>query len=395
MLTHTLFWLALGLIAWTLVGFPLFLLGRGVLRRPVAKASITPKVSLVIVAHNEAATIATKLENVYALDYPADNLEVIVASDGSDDGTNEIVASFADRGLRLLMFPRSGKIPALNAAVAQATGEILVFSDANSIYHRDALRALVAPFADPTVGAVGGDQRYVSSKGNRAAGTHVASAGERLYWNFDRLLKVMQSRAGNMTSATGAIHAIRRTLFVPVPLGVSDDFVISTRAISQGYRLVFERNATAYEMVAPTYGAEFNRKLRVIVRGLHGLWAVRDLFNPLRHGFYAVQIFSHKLLRWSICWLAIVLFVASVSLYNAGAFYRWVALAQILFYACALGAWSLRNSQLTQYRLFKLFSVPLYLCLANYAALRAWLQLAGGKRVDVWDSKRSVSARAA
>lgn len=395
MLTYTVFWLALGLIAWGLVGFPLVLLLRGVLRRPVQKAAITPRASLVIVAHNEAATIATKLENVYALDYPADRLEVIVASDGSDDGTNEIVASFVDRGLRLLTFPRSGKIPALNAAVAQATGDVLVFSDANSIYDPGALRALVAPFADPTVGAVGGDQRYVSSKGNRAAGTHVASFGERLYWSFDRLLKVMQSRAGHMTSATGAIHAIRRALFVPVPLGVSDDFVISTRAISQGYRLVFERNAIAYEMVAPTYRAEFNRKLRVIVRGLHGLWAVRDLFNPVRHGFYSVQIFSHKLLRWSICWLAIVLFVASLSLYTAGTFYRWLAYGQILFYTCALVAWSLRNSGLTEYKAFKLFSVPLYVCLANYASLRAWLQLAGGKRVDVWDSKRSVSAHAA
>jgi cellulose synthase/poly-beta-1,6-N-acetylglucosamine synthase-like glycosyltransferase len=394
-MTYILFWIALGLIAWALVGFPIVLLMRGLFRRPITKATITPHVSLVIVAHNEASTIETKLENVYALDYPADRLEVIVASDGSDDGTNELVANYAHRGLRLFTFPRSGKIPALNAAVAQAKGEILVFSDANSIYAPDALRSLVAPFADATVGAVGGDQRYVSGKRSRSPGGHVASFGERLYWNFDRLLKVTQSRAGNMTSATGAIHAIRRDLFLPVPLGVSDDFVISTRAIIKGYRLVFERSAVAYEMVAPTYRAEFNRKLRVIVRGLRGLWAVRELFNPWRHGFYAVQIFSHKLLRWSVCWLALLLFAASLSLYGAGGFYRWLAQAQLLFYGCALVAWALRNSAVTHYRAFKLLSVPLYLCLANYASLRAWLQLVGGKRVDVWDSKRSATAHAA
>lgn len=394
MMTYILFWVALGLIAWALVGFPVFLLMRGLLQRPIKKAAITPHVSLVIVAHNEATTIEAKLENVSALDYPADRLEVIVASDGSDDGTNELVANYAHRGLRLFTFPRSGKIPALNAAVAQAKGDILVFSDANSIYAPDALRSLVAPFADPMVGAVGGDQRYVSSKRGRSTGGHVASFGERLYWNFERLLKVMQSRAGNMTSATGAIHAIRRDLFQPVPLGVSDDFVISTRAITKGYRLVFERNAIAYEMVAPTYRAEFNRKLRVIVRGLRGLWAVRELFNPLRHGFYAVQIFSHKLLRWSVCWLALLLFAASLSLYGAGDLYRWLAQGQMLFYGCALVAWGLRNSAVTHSRAFKLFSVPLYLCLANYASMRAWVQLLGGKRVDVWDSKRSASAHA-
>lgn len=396
MMNHILFWVTLGVLTWATVGFPLFLLVRGLLQqRPITKASITPSVSLVIVAHNEAATIEAKLENVYALDYPSDKLEVIVASDGSDDGTNELVATYAARGLRLLTFPRSGKIPALNAAVAQASGDILVFSDANSIYRSDALRALVAPFADPTVGAVGGDQRYASGGGSRIAGGHVASFGERLYWSFDRLLKTMQSRAGNMTSATGAIHAVRRELFLPVPLGVGDDFVISTRAIARGFRLVFERTAIAYEMVAPTYHAEFNRKLRVIVRGLRGLWAVRELFNPWHHGFYAVQIFSHKLLRWSVCWLALVLFAASVSLYGAGSIYRWSAQAQVLFYGCAFVAWGLRNSGLTRYRAFKVFSVPLYLCLANYAALRAWLQLLGGKRVDVWDSKRSASAHAA
>ena len=394
MTSRILFWVALGLIVYTYAGFPLLLLLRGSLfRRAVRKEPITPSVSLVIVAHNEAATIESKLENVYALDYPRDRLEVLVASDGSDDGTNELVAPYAARGLRLLAFPRAGKIPALNAAVAQATGEILVFSDANSMYAHDALRALVAPFADPTVGAVGGNQVYLAGERGEGEG-HAASVGERLYWNYDRTLKRMQSDAGNMTSATGAIHAVRRELFHPVPLGVSDDFVVSTRAIAQRRRLVFEPGAIAYETVAPTEHAEFNRKHRVMVRGLRAFWTMRELTNPLRHGFYSLQLVSHKLLRWSVCWLLIILFAAALPLLDEGGVYRWLGLGQVAFYAAALAGWLLREAPVAGHRSFKALSVPMYFCLSNYAALRAWLQLMGGKRVDVWDSRRAEPAQA-
>lgn len=379
-----LLWTALGLIAYAYVGFPLLLVARGaIVRRSVARAPIAPRVSVVIVAHNEAAAIDAKIENVYALDYPPDRLEVVVASDGSDDGTAERVAAQARRGLHLLALPRTGKIPALNAAVARATGEILVFSDANSMYAPDALRELMAPFADPAVGAVGGDQRYLPG-----GAAHAASFGERLYWSYDRLLKRMQSRSGSMTAATGAIHAIRRALFRPVPLGVSDDFMTSTRAVSAGRRLAFAERAVAYETVAPSEGAEFQRKVRVATRGLYGLWVARELLNPVRHGFYAVQLASHKLLRWSVCWLLVVVLVASVSLYDQGAVYRVLVHAQLLFYACALAALLLRPSRLSRSRAFRLLGIPFYFCLANYAALCAWLRVLRGRRLDVWESHR-------
>lgn len=382
-----LFWGALSLIIYAYVGFPLLLLVRGLLiRKSIKKATITPKVSLIIVAHNELATIGAKLANILELTYPQNKLEIIIASDGSDDGMNELVARHPDQRIRLLALPRQGKIPALNHAVTQATGEILVFSDANSMYKADALQMLIAPFADPTIGAVGGNQCYVPD-----ATSNMVGLGERFYWNFDRILKSMQSKAGNMISATGAIHAIRSELFQPVPLGVGDDFVISTRTIEQGYRLVFEPKAIAYESIAPTDKAEFNRKVRVIVRGLRGLWAVKALFNPLRYGFYAIQITSHKLLRWSISLLLITLFATSLSLYGSGAHYRLFTQAQLLFYAFALIAWGLRNTTLAYWNSFKLLALPFYFCLANYAALCAWQQVINGKRVDIWDSKREAS----
>lgn len=375
---------ALIVILYTYVGFPLLLLLRGLLARaPVQRAPIEPSLSLVVVAHNEAAAISSKLENVFALDYPSAQMEVLVASDGSDDGTNELVAGFAHPALQLLECARAGKIPALNAAAAKAKGDILVFSDANSMFAPDALRSLVAPFADPSVGAVGGDQRYVKESGG-----HMASVGERLYWSYDRMLKSLQSRSGSMTSATGAIHAVRRELFRPVPLGVSDDFVTSTRAIRAGKRLAFAGDAIAYETVSPSEEAEFSRKSRIMTRGLLGLWLSRDLLNPVRYGFYAVQLFSHKLLRWSVCWLQLVVLATSVSLYSDGDAFRWLVHAQLVFYACALAGMVVSRTSLARHVALKPLGVPFYFCLANVAAMRAWMNVLRGGRLDVWDSRR-------
>jgi cellulose synthase/poly-beta-1,6-N-acetylglucosamine synthase-like glycosyltransferase len=393
MIAQIVFWLAGGLILYAYAGFPLLLLVRARARGPRPELSpglppspsSPPRVSMVIVAHNEAETIGAKIENIDALDYPIDRMEVILASDGSDDGTAEIVARHPRRHLRFLALPRTGKIPALNAAVAHARGEILVFSDANSMFAPDALRALVAPFSDPAVGAVGGNQCYLPDGGG-----HMASSSERLYWGYDRALKSMQSRAGHMTAATGAIHAVRRELFRPVPLGVSDDFMTSTQAIAEGYRLVFEPKAIAYEALSPSEAAELSRKLRIIVRGLRGLWVMRGLFNPLRHRFYSLQLFSHKLLRWSVCWLLLALLGASLRLYGETWLYTWAARVQIGLYACAMAGLALRSTRIAQYRLFKLFGPPFYFCMANYAALRAWLHVVGGARVDLWESERSA-----
>jgi cellulose synthase/poly-beta-1,6-N-acetylglucosamine synthase-like glycosyltransferase len=381
-MTVYVFWVSIGLIAYAYVGFSVILALRSLWSRPVRKADITPTISLVIVAHNEAATIGSKLENALASDYPRDKLQIIVASDGSDDGTESIVAEYADRGVQLLAFPRRGKIPALNATVSHATGDILAFTDANSLFASDSLTALVRPFADPTVGGVAGNQCYLSGSGN------AASFGERMYWAFDRWLKSLGSRAGNAIASTGALHAIRRELFQPVPLGIGDDFVLSTRVILQGFRLVFEPAATAQESTASSDRAEFQRKVRVIVRGLRGLWVVRGLFNPFRHGFYSLQIFSHKLLRWCVGWLLIVLFAASVGLSGTHVFYRVALWSQVAFYAVASVAMILSYGALCLVREPRFITIPFYFCLANVAAIQAWLQLMTGKRVDAWNSNR-------
>jgi cellulose synthase/poly-beta-1,6-N-acetylglucosamine synthase-like glycosyltransferase len=374
------------MIAYTYVGFPVLVLLRALVRpRPHLSAPVTPYVSVIIAAHNEADSITAKVENVLGLDYPHELLELIVASDGSDDGTDAIAAAYADQGVRLISLPRVGKAAALDAAVAAAVGDILVFSDANSLYAPNAVRALVAPFADPTVGGVAGDQRYIPDDFPESK----RAAGERGYWAIDRHLKVAESRAGNAISATGAIYAIRRTLFRGVPPGVTDDFVTSTSVIAQGYRLVFAPNAIAWEPVAASGPLEFARKVRIMTRGLRAVFEQRQLLNPRRHGFYALQVVSHKVLRRLMAVPLLILAITSALLWSRGPIYRIMTILQGIFYGC--GAVGVLAERTTLGR-WRVFSVPAFFCLVNAASLAAVVNLARGHRIDRWEPQRVRNA---
>jgi cellulose synthase/poly-beta-1,6-N-acetylglucosamine synthase-like glycosyltransferase len=371
------FWGAVALLIYTYVLFPLIIVVRGVLlRQAYQTAEIEPRISVIIAAYNEQEDIGSKLTNVLSLDYPREKLEIIVASDGSDDNTNQVVEGFADQGVKLLALPRQGKAGALNTGVATATGDILVFSDANSIFSHNALRALVAPFADPSVGGVAGNQRYASKT---AAMT--SNDGEQSYWNFDRKLKLFQSRAGNAISATGAIYAIRRSLFRTVPPGVTDDFVTSTSVIAQGYRLVFAPQAMAVEPVAGSSNREFGRKVRIITRGLRAVLVMRELLNPFRYRFYALQLFSHKVLRRLMFAPLLTLLLVNPFLWNQGIFYQSTMLLQIAFYGCAALGWLLANTKIGS---LKFFSIPYYFCMVYAAALIATINILRGRTIDRW-----------
>lgn len=378
-----LFWVSATMVGYTYAGFPALVALRARLRpAPHRSADITPFVSLVIAAYNERGAIGSKIENSLALDYPRDQLEIIVASDGSTDGTNEIVSEYADRGVRLLALERGGKAAALNRAVAEASGDILVFSDANSQYDPDAIRALVRPFADPAVGGVAGDQRYGVSPA--ADGT---AEGERAYWDFERRLKRAESLAGNTISATGAIYAIRRELFSGVPVGVTDDFAVSTSVIVQGRRLVFAGDAIAREPVAVSSGREWDRKVRVITRGLRGVYERRALLDPRLHGFYAIQLLSQKVLRRLMGLPLIAILVVTPSLWRAGWMYRVAAAGQALVYGLGLGGLLLGRRGLGRRRPL---AAPAYFLLVNAAALRAAWNVVTGRRIDRWEPARDA-----
>jgi cellulose synthase/poly-beta-1,6-N-acetylglucosamine synthase-like glycosyltransferase len=380
-----LFWAAAALIGYTYAAFPLLVLARARLRpRPVAAGPITPTISIIIAAYNEEAVIGEKVANLLALDYPADHVEVIVASDGSADGTVAAARAAAEQGghgrLTVLDLPRTGKAGVLNRAVAQASGEILVFSDANSMFAADALRELVAPFADPSVGGVAGDQRYLPD-----GGVSGSAGGERGYWDIDRMIKQAESTGGNVISATGAIYAIRRSLFTTVPEGVTDDFATSTAVIAHGHRLVFAPGAAAYEPVGASAGVEYGRKVRVMTRGLNGVVARRSLLNPRRHGFYAVQLFSHKVLRRLMAIPLLMLLASTLRLARRSPFYALLALAQSGLYGLGAAGLALGRRPLGRHRLLAL---PAYFCLVNIASLQALLNVVRRRSVNRWEPRR-------
>jgi cellulose synthase/poly-beta-1,6-N-acetylglucosamine synthase-like glycosyltransferase len=376
-----LFWFSVLVIAYTYFLFPVVLVLRNLIwPQHYHSADITPRVSMIVAVYNEIAVIEEKLNNILSLDYPKELFEAIIVSDGSDDGTNEIVQRFTNDTIKFLPLPRQGKAPALNAGVEASSGEILVFSDANSIYQPDAIRALTRPFADPKVGGVAGNQQYISAK-------NTSAAGERGYWGYDRVLKLFESRGGNTISATGAIYAIRRSLFQPISGGTSDDFVISTRVIAQGSRLIFSPDAIASEPPAKVQSKEFARKVRIMTHGLNAVVEMRTLLNPLRYGFYSIQLFTHKVMRRLLFIPLIVLFLINPFLLDKGLFYQLTFLAQIGFYTVALLAWGLEKRGI---RLPKLLMVPAYICMVYLAALFGTVNLIRGHKIDKWTSTHSA-----
>ena len=380
-----LFWTAAATIAATYAAIPALILVRGrLVRRPLAAADVTPRVSIVIAAHDEAANIGAKVANLLALDYPPDRLQVLIASDGSSDGTVAIARAAGGDRVDVLDLPRVGKAAALNAALDRADGEIVVFSDANSMFEPAALRALVRPFADSAVGGVAGDQRYDSGGGDGAI-----AHGERGYWDLDRLLKVAESESGSVISATGAIYALRRELVPSIIDGVTDDFYASTAAIVAGRRLVFAADAAAWEPVAASGGDEYGRKVRVMTRGLRGVVARRELLDPRRTGFYAVQLLWHKVLRRVMVVPLLAVAISSPVLATRSRLLALATAAQVAFYGLAAAGFALRDRPAGRSRLV---AFPAYFCLVNLAALEALLNLARGRRIARWEPRRAVEA---
>jgi cellulose synthase/poly-beta-1,6-N-acetylglucosamine synthase-like glycosyltransferase len=304
----------------------------------------------------------------------------VIASDGSTDGTDAIVERYKEHAVKLLSLPRVGKAAALNAAVNASSGELLVFSDANSMYKADSIRELVGPFGDPKVGGVAGNQVYKTDNSGSSS-----TDGERAYWGFDRMLKQYQGKAGNTLAATGAIYAIRRSLFQPIPDGVSDDLFTSTGIVAQRYRLLFAPEAIAYEPVAATSQAEFGRKMRVIIRSWKALVLRRELLNPFRYKFYAIQLFSHKILRYLVVLPLLMLFLVSPFLWKTGFIYQMAVIGQVAFYCCALFGWLLNG---TRFGRKKIFTIPFYFCMVNAASLVALIHVLRGRQIKHWEPQR-------
>jgi cellulose synthase/poly-beta-1,6-N-acetylglucosamine synthase-like glycosyltransferase len=378
---EVLFWACVITLAYTYVGFGVLAAAWGtVRRRQVRQQPITPSVSIIVAAYNEEAVIKEKLKNLFALEYPSDRLEIIVASDGSSDRTVTIVREHVSEHVLLLALPRRGKIHALKDAVAQAQGDILVFSDANTLMDRHAVSMLVRNFADPDVGGVCGNQLHVTAEGTDSSGQ-----GESLYWTYDKWLKAKQTHTGSIVSADGAIYAIRRELFrSPESAAVTDDFAISTAVVAQGKRLVFEADALAYETPTGDAKREFQRKVRLMTRGMRGVLLRRQLLNPFRYGFYSIVLLSHKVVRRLAPLFLILLLASNLVLGVRGTLYGLTAAVQVAFYMLSGLGFLLRSHPAGR---TKLVSIPFFYCLANAAALVALNKVSRGERIERWQPR--------
>jgi cellulose synthase/poly-beta-1,6-N-acetylglucosamine synthase-like glycosyltransferase len=382
-----LFWCLVGIIAYTYAGYPLVALAAGtVLRRRVRKEiSESPSVSVIVAAYDEADGIQDRIRNLLESDYPKDRLEIVIASDGSTDRTVELASSIDERRVRVLDLPRRGKAAALVAGAAQARGEILVFTDANTVFHRAALRALVSNFADPDVGGVAGHTTYLVGEATESAGR-----GEGLYWRYDTWLKQLETMTGSVVSAHGGMHAMRRELFRGVEdPAVTDDFAISTSVVAQGKRLVFEPAALGFEQPMASTGSEFNRRVRLMTRGLRGILLRRELLNPFRSGFYAVAFASRKVLRRVLPLTFPLLLIASLALASDGMAYALFAAGQVLVLAAAALGWALGRTPAGR---SPVLYVPFFFAMANLASVAALWNVARGRRVERWTPQRHEGA---
>ncbi|MGH7193915.1 MAG: glycosyltransferase family 2 protein, partial [Candidatus Saccharimonadales bacterium] len=326
------FWLSAALVVYAYAGYPLLIFCLGRRRRqprvvPSSDAEL-PTVSLVIAAHNEAEVIEDRLRNALALDYPVDKLEIVIASDGSTDGTNKIVRRFADPRVRLLdLSPRHGKAAALNAAVPQVRGELVMFSDANTFWEASAARAIARWFQDPSVGVVCGKLQLVDSR----TGNNVDS----LYWRYETFLKQCEARLGVLLGANGAIYALRRSLYQPIPEDtIIDDFVIPLSAyLRTGCAMVYDASATAVEETPVQMRSEFGRRARIGAGGFQSIARLRGLLR-VRHGWLAVAFVSHKLFRWFAPFALIALVASNLALVGRPE-YRILLAGQLLYAALA------------------------------------------------------------
>jgi cellulose synthase/poly-beta-1,6-N-acetylglucosamine synthase-like glycosyltransferase len=371
-------WGSILLLAYANVGYPLLLSVWGRLRpRPYTVGSGEPPISIVMAAHNEAGNIEGRLENLLSLHYPQDRVEILLGLDGCDDQTAERARAFEERGVRVFEFAkRSGKPTILNTLLPLAKGEIVVLADARQRFSSNALRALVGPFADPTVGAVSGELMLLKGDGKPI------EQGLGLYWRFEKAIRKGESRVGSVVGATGAIYAIRKRLFEPLaPDAILDDVLVPMRIARSGHRVVFEPTARAYDQAPSSPAGEFTRKVRTIA-GNFQLFAREPWLLGFRNPLW-LQTVSHKGLRLLTPALLAVAFLANIALLDRP-FFQLLFLAQLAFYLTALLGHFLKRVRIPG------FSAPYTVCLLAWATIVAFVSYLMGQQKITW-AKRSAS----
>lgn len=368
------FWGSVLLLFYIYAGYPLLLMLLPKRRegRPEGTDREPPSVSIIIPAHNEEAHISRKIRNTLDLSYPPARREIIVVSDASTDRTNDCVAAHADEGVELLVLPeRSGKAAALNRGLERAGNEIVVFTDASIMLEPQSLLNIVRPFESERIGCVSGED-YIPGK-----------QSEGFYGAYEILLRNLESRVASIVGASGCFYAQRRALCQPFPQGMAPDFVSVLATVEQGFRAVTEPTAAGEMRGVKDTAREYQRKVRTVLRGITAIALYRRMLNPLRHGLFAMQLISHKLLRWSTGLFLISAALCSILL-SSSPVYLGALVLQAAFYACAL----VGRARLMPVSGWLPFRIPYFFTMVNLAALAAAAKYAAGIRQEIWEPSR-------
>lgn len=375
------FWLSLALLFYIYAGYPVLVWLFGRLRPGTPTLTPTgseqPTVTVLIAAYNEARHIEQTVRNKLTQDYPPEKLEVIVVSDESTDGTDQIVETIEDVRVRLVrQQPRAGKTSGLNLIAPLARGEVLVFSDANSFYQPDTIAELVKPLQDPSVGYVTGRMLY------RAPDGSTTGEGCSSYMRYENQLRAWETRLGSIVGVDGGVDAMRRRLWQPMRADQLPDFVAPLNVREQGYRVVYQPTARLYEDALAETSDEFRMRVRVSLRAW---WALKDkaiLLNPLRFGVFAWQLWSHKTLRYLAPFFQLCALLSNLVLAPRGGIWPVLLVLQVLFYGVAIAAHRHR-----QRRLPAPVTAAYYLCVLNLASALAFVQFLRGKKQVIWQPR--------
>jgi cellulose synthase/poly-beta-1,6-N-acetylglucosamine synthase-like glycosyltransferase len=368
------------LILYTYFGYLILVLVLGKLfPKKVIKEDIYPTVALMIAAYNEEDDIAAKLENSLALDYPKDKLRIIVTSDGSTDTTDNIVKTFTERGVELIRIEgRVGKTEARNRALRQVDSEIIIFSDATTIYDRNAVKMLMRNFADPKVGMATGQLIYRDPENTQVG------IGQRLYWKYETMIKMAQTNLGTLTGSIGCMTAFRREAYTDLPANIIEDFTEPLMFVQKGYRIVFDADAVCYEDALQKTDKEWNMRVRVIRGGMTGMLYARNILNPFKYAVPSFQLISHKILRWLVPVFGILLVLstfATVLLQPENQLVDVFFRLQMLFFVMAGAGYMMEKSGFHS----KVLAIPLYFTLINLASLVALYKTMTSELDATWE----------
>jgi poly-beta-1,6-N-acetyl-D-glucosamine synthase len=381
----TVFWISVFLVFYTFFGYGilLYLLVRikrlfKPAKRKLLDSDDLPSCTLIVAAYNERSTIKEKIANTLSLKYPDGKLQLVFVTDGSSDGSPEIIAGYPQIKL-LHTDERKGKISAVHRAVEQVISDIIIFTDANTFLNEDALMLIGRHYGDPKVGAVAGEKRVIID----AAAD--ATAGEGFYWKYESKLKEWDSELYSVVGAAGELFSIRKALYEPVPSNsILDDFMISMRIAEKGYVIVYEPEAYAQEDTSANIGEELKRKVRIAAGGIQSVIWLRSLLNPFRFPVLSFQYISHRVLRWTITpSLMILAFILNVLIVldSGPGLYLVILVAQVLFYLSAYLGKILEDRKLRVKMLF----IPYYFCIMNYAVMAGLFRFFSVGQSVMWD----------